>query len=206
MRGVQTASANQGAIIFSQTHGTPGTLIAYQGIGWYLDRVDPCWVDGKPVKIDRYAVCEIRYSPNALLTVLATGGTVYGQSSLEPDGTFVVANVPPSTYPVTVEIGDPKNIVFEQPFTVDGATIETAMTTRTTTSQSPPAVTMIVTSTAPTITMIVTTTTVQNAGMLDYSTARGTMVALGAIVAVLAFTLIAVLRRTGRTKRKHQRT
>jgi hypothetical protein len=205
-RGVQTVSANQGTIVFSQTHGIPGTLIVFQGIGWYLDRVDPCWVDGKPVRIDRYAVCEVSYSPNALLTVLATGGTVYGQSSLEPSGTFIVAKVPPGTYTVTVEIGDPKNIVFKQPFTVDGAIIAlTTTTTRTTTSQSPPPVTMTVTSTAPAITMMMTTT-VQNAGMLDYSSARGTIVALGAIVAVLAFTLIAVLRRTTPTKRKRQRT
>jgi hypothetical protein len=202
---VHTASANQGTIILSPSHGTPGTLIMFQGVGWYLDRVDYCWVDGKPVKIDIYAVCEVRYSSIPLVTVIATGGTVYGQSSLEPSGTFVVANIPPGTYSVTVAIGSPTNVVSEQPFTVDGAIVETATTTRTERTTASVVISETLNTSPLTITMIVTTTALQNPEMLNSSTARATIVALGAIVAVLALALIVVLRRVGQTKRKRQR-
>jgi hypothetical protein len=118
-------------MILEPTHGTPWTLVTFQGVGWYLQEVTPCWIDGIPVRIDRYAECEIRYSGLPLVTVIATGGTVYGQSSLEPTGTFLVADVPPGVYLVTVTVGHPGGLTADQPFIVDGY-ITTSPTTTTT--------------------------------------------------------------------------
>jgi hypothetical protein len=74
------ATAKVGEIVLTPTHAVPGTLVHFQGVGWYLPLLvggeDPtatvCRVDGEPVKIDKHNQCGV--------------GTANGIG--EPSGTF----------------------------------------------------------------------------------------------------------------------
>jgi hypothetical protein len=60
-----------GEILLTPTHAVPGTLVHFQGVGWYLPStwnygygppLGPyivCQVNGEPVKIDSHAICNV---------------------------------------------------------------------------------------------------------------------------------------------------
>jgi len=112
-----------GTIALDPSHGRPGDLVTFWGVGWevyyqYPGALPPCWIDGVPAKIDKHNVCEIVCSHHP--------GT---RGEFEPEGTFTVANVPPGTYTVTVRIGTAYGLLSaEQTFTVDGTATGTGTT------------------------------------------------------------------------------
>jgi hypothetical protein len=112
-----------GTIVLDPSHGRPGALVTFWGVGWevyyqYPGALPPCWIDGIPAKIDKHNVCEIVYSHHP--------GT---RGEFEPEGTFTVADVPAGTYAVIVRMSTPYGILgVEQTFTVDGSATGTGGT------------------------------------------------------------------------------
>jgi hypothetical protein len=112
-----------GTIVLDPSHGRPGALVTFWGVGWevyyqFPGMLPPCWVDGVPAKIDKHNICSIAYSHHP--------GT---RGEFEPEGTFTVAGVPPGTYNIIVRIGTSYGLLSaEQTFTVDGAATGTGVT------------------------------------------------------------------------------
>jgi len=160
-------------------NGVPGTLVAFQGVWWNLPSVVPCSVEGKPVKSDGSARCE----------VLPLAPCCYSVSSLEPAGIFRVANVSPGRYAITVAINP--SLVAVGTFTVE-ATSGTITETRT----------LVVTVTiTQVVTNVLTSTAVESHGVLEYSASLPMLLGLGALIVVLVAVLVLIMRRA-----EHQST
>ena len=168
------AVASAQGIALYPDHGVPGTIVGFQGVWWNLPSVVPCSVEGKPVKSDGSARCEVL--PLA---------PFYGVSSLEPAGRFTVASVSPGQYPITVAINP--SLAAVGIFTVDAIT-RTITETRT----------LIVTITITQIvTSVLTSTAVESHGVLEYSPRSPMLVGLGGLIVVLVVVLVFIFRRAG---------
>ncbi len=172
------AVASAQGIALYPDHGVPGTIVGFQGIWWNSPSVVPCSAEGKPVKSDGSARCEVL--PLA---------TVYGVSSLEPAGRFTVANVSPGRYPITVAINPSLGAVGI--FTVDAIS-------RTTTETRTLIVTITITQI---VTSVLTSTAVESHGVFEYSTGLPMLLGLGGLIVVLVVVLVFIFRRA-----EHQST
>lgn len=168
------AVASAQGIALYPDHGVPGTSVGFQGVWWNLPSVVPCSVEGKPVKSDGSARCEVL--PLA---------PFYGVSSLEPAGRFTAASVSPGQYPITVAINP--SLAAVGIFTVDAIT-------RTTTETRTLAVTIIITQI---VTSVITSTAVESHGVLEYSTGPPMLVGLGGLIVVLVVVLVFIFRKAG---------
>jgi hypothetical protein len=182
-----------GEIALTPAHAVPGTLVSFQGIGWYLPMPYPgmgrysyCLVDGVPVKIDRHCTCNV----------------LVRQGIFEPTGTFTVNDVPPGIYSVFVEINpSPAGawLTGEVDFTVDPIATETS-TIITTFATSMTSHTQVLTTSASstsvlTVTATVTTTEPESPSVArarDYTTV---LVPLSIVVICLVVILAVVLQR-----------
>jgi len=171
-----SAFPQAGQIIFYPTHAPPGALVTFEGVGWDLPNlwfsgsVITCIILGEPVKVDIHAVCETR-SP---------------RGEIVPVGSFIVADVPPGVYPVTVTLGsglgpgkDP--LATTESFTVDAVTPTTVTTTTVKTLTTSQAATAVPPTSVVTITATVTTTKVETPQVLD------------SLLAIVAISLVAIL-------------
>ena len=172
---IPTATTGRvGEIVLNPTHAPPGTLVTFEGVGWNLTPVveyliTTCIVSGEPVKVDRYAVCEIKSRRG-----------VY-----EPVGSFKVANVPAGTYLISVTV-NPDGLTAEQEFTVDAPTAVVTATSTTTTQKRSATTETSLTTTAP-VTVTVPTTevvTIQREEPLNQSLLLVAVVAVAGLVIV----------------------
>lgn len=138
------AVASAQGIALYPDHGVPGTIVSFQGLSSNLPSVVPCSVEGKPVRSDGSARCEVL--PLA---------PFYGVSSLEPAGRFTAASVSPGQYPITVAINP--TLAAVGIFTVDAIT-------RTTTETRTLIVTITITQI---VTSVLTSTAVVSHGVLS---------------------------------------
>jgi len=145
--------ARVGEIILNPTHAIPGTLVSFQGVGWYLPEAYGvgtalvCRVNGEPVRIDRHCICN----------VVRVSGIV------EPVGTFVVADVPAGDYSIFVEI-EPwavgiTALTGEAVFTVDAVTTVTTIATTTLATSVSSYTSTLTTSASPTVLTVTATAT-----------------------------------------------
>ena len=172
------AVASMQGIALYPDHGVPGTVVSFQGVWWNLPSVVPCSVEGKPVKSDGSARCEV--FPLA---------PFYGVSSLEPAGRFTVASVSPGQYPITVTINPSLTAVGI--LTVDATSKTTAETGTLTVTIT---ITQIVTS-------VLTSIAVESHGVLEYSPGPPMLVGIGGLIVVFAVALVFIFRRA-----EHQST
>ena len=188
-----------GEIVLTPTHAAPGTLVSFQGVGWYLPsswnygygpplgRDLVCLVNGEPVKIDSHAICN----------VLTPSGIPEG----EPVGTFVVGDVPAGDYSIFIDI-EPRPggawLSGEATFTVDPVAIVTSVVMATAVTSVTPRTSMLTTSVSPasvlTVTATATTTKTESISIPqqpDYTT----VLSIVAILVVIILALVVLRRR-----------
>jgi hypothetical protein len=179
-----------GEITLTPAHAVSGTLVSFQGIGWYLPMPYPgigrysyCIVDGVPVKIDRHCICNV----------------LVRQGIYEPTGTFTVKDVPPGTYSVFVEINpSPAGawLTGAVDFAVDPITTETSTFITTFATSMTSHTEALTTSAWPTLVLTVTatvTTTETESPSVAQARDYTTVLAPLSIVAICLVVILAVV-------------
>ena len=196
------AQPRVGEIVLNATHALPGVLVSFQGVGWYLPvpwgyegmgRYVVCLVNGEPVKIDRYCICNVisvKGIPDYPITRLPDG---------EPVGTFVVKNVPAGDYSISVDI-EPSPagawLTGEAEFTVDPVATATSVATVTAVTSVTPHTSTLTTFASPTSVLTVTatvTTTMTESPNIPQAPDYTTMLAPLSIVAILVVVILAMV-------------
>lgn len=187
------AQVRVGEIILNPTHAVPGTLVSFQGVGWYLPvalgvaQATGCRINGEPVKMDTRSICNV-------LWVSGIG---------EPVGTFVVANVAAGTYKIYISVDIPymyPSLVGSQGFTVDAATTTSSVATTTLATSLTSYTSVLTTALTPTpvltVTATVTTTKAESPSMPqapDYTTVLAPLSIVAVCLVLIA--AVVVLRR-----------